>query len=149
MTNLLRIAAAVALLLADPTNTVVVVSAQPQKAHQRRIPHRPDRPSIREMVEQKYARQEEHLTNMIAQKQGMIEDHVSGRKLLGGGDEELARHQRHLKGLHRKLVGAKNKDPQMLKIEIEEEIKLQERMMKGEFIWTPGSDELVLREDNE
>jgi len=33
----------------------------------------------------------------------------------------------------------------MVKLEIEHEIELQERMLAGEFIWTPGSDELVLK----
>ena len=33
----------------------------------------------------------------------------------------------------------------MLKLEIEQEIELQERMMKGEFIWTPGAEDLVLK----
>ena len=36
---------------------------------------------------------------------------------------------------------------QMLKLEIEQEIELQERMMKGEFSWTPGAEDLVLKED--
>jgi len=36
---------------------------------------------------------------------------------------------------------------QTLKLEIEQEIELQERMMKGEFSWTPGAEDLVLKED--
>ncbi|KAL7537436.1 hypothetical protein ACHAWF_005763 [Thalassiosira exigua] len=112
--------------------------------HQRRIPHRPDRPSIREMVTKKYERQEELLTNMIKHRQAGIDDHLSGRKLLS--DKDYEQHQQHIKGLHRKLAAAKQKDPEMLKIEIEHEIELQEKMMAGEFIWTPGSDELVLKD---
>ena len=34
----------------------------------------------------------------------------------------------------------------MRKLEIEHEIELQEKMMHGEFIWTPGGEELVLKE---
>mmetsp|Transcript_14179 Transcript_14179/g.21386 ORF Transcript_14179/g.21386 Transcript_14179/m.21386 type:complete len:139 (+) Transcript_14179:66-482(+) len=111
--------------------------------HQRRILHRPDQPSIREMVTQKFERQEELLTSIIQQQQAKVDDHLSGRKLLD--DEEFAHHQRHIKGLKRKLYATKQKDPELVKLEIEHEIELQERMLEGEFIWTPGSDELVLK----
>mmetsp|Transcript_5261 Transcript_5261/g.8994 ORF Transcript_5261/g.8994 Transcript_5261/m.8994 type:complete len:138 (-) Transcript_5261:21-434(-) len=136
MTKLLH-AAAVVLLFSGP-------ALAQEFQHQRRIPHRPDRPSIREMVTQKYERQEELLTNMMKQRQAAVDDHLSGRKLLG--DEEFARHQRHVKGLHRKLAAAKQKDPQLVKLEIEHEIELQEKMMAGEFIWTPGAEDLVLKD---
>merc|ERR1719203_1809188 len=115
-----------------------------ERPHQRRIPHRLDRPSIREQVIKKYERQEEMLTNMILQRQAAVDDHLSGRKLLD--EKELSRHQLHVKGLQRKLAGAKQKDPKMRALEIEHEIELQEKMMAGEFIWTPGSDELVLKD---
>merc|ERR1719253_2390359 len=118
MTKLILLAAAAAVLISSP------VIAQ-ERAHQRRIPHRPDRPSIREMVTQKFERQEKLLTNMLKQRQETIDDHISGRKLLD--DEEFSRHQRHIKGLHRKLATTKQKDPQLLKLEIEHEIELQER----------------------
>lgn len=133
-------AAALALLLSGGVPTL---AQQQERPHQRRVLHRPDRPSIREQVTQKYERQEELLTNMIEQRRLKLDDHISGRKLLD--DEEFDRHQRHMKGLQRKLYAARQKDPQTLKLEIEHEIELQERMMEGEFIWTPGSDELVLK----
>eukprot|EP00584_Thalassiosira_punctigera_P009009 CAMPEP_0172526176 /NCGR_PEP_ID=MMETSP1067-20121228/1143_1 /TAXON_ID=265564 ORGANISM="Thalassiosira punctigera, Strain Tpunct2005C2" /NCGR_SAMPLE_ID=MMETSP1067 /ASSEMBLY_ACC=CAM_ASM_000444 /LENGTH=139 /DNA_ID=CAMNT_0013309625 /DNA_START=45 /DNA_END=464 /DNA_ORIENTATION=+ len=138
MTKQILHAGAMALLLSG------FLALAQERPHQRLIPHRPDRPSIREMVTQKYERQEEMLTNMIEQRQAKLDDHLSGRKLLG--DEELARHQRHVRGLHRKLYAAKNKDPALKKLEIEHEIELQERMLAGEFTWTPGSDELVLKD---
>ncbi|KAL9189199.1 hypothetical protein ACHAXT_011689 [Thalassiosira profunda] len=121
------------------------MAAAQERPHQRRIPHRPDRPSIREMVERKYERHEETLTNILKQRQAAVDDHLSGRKLLQS-DEELEKHQKHIKGLHRKLAAHRQKDPEILKLEMEEEMKLQERMLAGEFIWTPGSDELVLKE---
>ncbi|KAL7541427.1 hypothetical protein ACHAXR_011271 [Thalassiosira sp. AJA248-18] len=136
MTKILQVTA-LALLFSCPALAQEV-------PHQRTVPHRPDRPSIREMVTQKYERQEEVLSKMLKQRQTAVDNHLSGRKLLG--DEEFAQHQRHVKGLHRKLAAAKQKDPQLLKLEIEHEIELQEKMMAGEFIWTPGSDELVLKE---
>lgn len=115
-----------------------------QEQHQRRIPHRPDQPSIKEMVTKKYEGLEGFLTNMIRQRQATIDAHLSGRKLLN--DEELTRHHNHVKGLHRKLAGHKQKDPELIQLEIEHEIELQEKMLKGEFIWTPGADDLILKE---
>ena len=44
------------------------------------------------------------------------------------------------------MAGHQQKDPAMRKLEIEHEIELQEKMMHGEFIWTPGGEELVLKE---
>ena len=38
--------------------------------------------SIREMVTEKYNRQEEYLTGMIKQRQEAVDDHISGRKLM-------------------------------------------------------------------
>mmetsp|Transcript_5107 Transcript_5107/g.9279 ORF Transcript_5107/g.9279 Transcript_5107/m.9279 type:complete len:92 (+) Transcript_5107:232-507(+) len=67
--------------------------------------------SIREMVTQKYERQEELLTNIIKQQQVKVDDHLSGRKLLD--EEEFAHHQRHIQGLQRKLYATKQKDPQV------------------------------------
>ena len=108
-------AAIAALLLSGPT-------AAQERPHQRRIPHRPDRPvsarcrcvtcsirchdqqpqplipfshiqsihllaqSIREMVERKYERHEETLTNILKQRQAAVDDHLSGRKLLQSGE---------------------------------------------------------------
>lgn len=136
MTKLTLLAAAAAVLISSP------VIAQ-ERVHERRIPHRPDRPSIREMVTEKYERQEELLSSMIKQRQATVNDHISGRKLMD--DEEFHQELKHIKGLHRKLAAAQQKDPAMLKLEIEQEIELQERMMKGEFIWTPGAEDLVLK----
>lgn len=95
--------------------------------------------SIREMVTKKFEGHEELLTNMIKQRQGAVDDHLSGRKLLNDevsqlccismgahcpllllfihglhhfpSLQELARHQTHLKGLQRKLAAHKQKDP--------------------------------------
>lgn len=111
--------------------------------HTRRIPNRPDRPSIREMVTEKYEKREEVLSGMLKQRQLALDDHRSGRKLLS--DEELARHETHVRGLHRKLTAARQKDPSVMQLEIEEEIKLQERMLAGEFRWVPGEG-MVLKE---
>ena len=101
--------------------------------------------TIREQVTKRYENQGEFLTNMISQRQSKVDDHHAGRHLLA--DEELAQHERHIAGFRRKLEAHKRKDPAMVKLEIEAEIELQEKMMRGEFSWTPGSDELVLKED--
>lgn len=63
--------------------------------------------------------------------------------------QDLHQELKHIKGLHRKLAAARQKDPETRKLEIEQEIELQERMLEGEFIWTPGADELVLKERND
>eukprot|EP00970_Alexandrium_tamarense_P006267 scaffold1059_cov196-Alexandrium_tamarense.AAC.8 len=66
---------------------------------------------------------------MLKQRQDAVDDHHAGRRLLE--DKELARHQHHIKGIHRKLAGIRNKDP-------------KEKMMAGEFNWTPEG--LVLKD---
>ena len=45
------------------------------------------------MVTQKYERQEELLTNMMKQRQAAVDDHLSGRKLLG--DEVRRKAMKH------------------------------------------------------
>ena len=123
---------------------VLLTSASAQEfVHQKRVPYHPDRPTAREMVTEKFARREEILTGMLEQRQASLAEHESGRKLLS--DEELTRHNNHINSLERKLAVHRNKDPKILQLEIEEEIKLYEKMMHGEeFLWT--SDGMILKE---
>jgi len=76
--------------------------------HQRRIPQRPDRPSVREMVIKKYEMREEVLKQALKHREQALADHKSGRKLMS--DEEHVRHLQQVKGIHRKLAGIRNKD---------------------------------------
>lgn len=103
--------------------------------------------SIREMVTERHEKREEVLSGMLKQRQLALDDHKSGRKLLS--DEELLRHETHVRGLHRKLAAARQKDPSIMQLEIEEEIKLQERMLAGEFRWVPGEGMVLKEEYNE
>jgi Ni/Co efflux regulator RcnB len=75
MTKILSAAAAVAMVLAVP-------ALAQDFQHQRRIPHRPDRPSIRETVTKRFNEREEHLTRMLKQRQDAVDDHHAGRRLL-------------------------------------------------------------------
>ena len=62
-------------------------------------------------------------------------------------DTEYNRHLNLIQGLQRKLAALEMKDPEMVQLEIEEEILLQERMLEGEFLWDMERGELVLRDD--
>mmetsp|Transcript_4274 Transcript_4274/g.9522 ORF Transcript_4274/g.9522 Transcript_4274/m.9522 type:complete len:135 (-) Transcript_4274:252-656(-) len=110
--------------------------------HQRRIPQRPDRPSVREMVIKKYEMREEVLKQALKHREQALADHKSGRKLMS--DEEHVRHLQQVKGIHRKLAGIRNKDKAIRDLEIESEIERHQRMMEGEFYWT--HDGLVLKD---
>ena len=111
--------------------------------NQKRFPSHPNHKSARELIEEKYARHEEILTGMIEQRQAELADHESGRKLLS--EDEVNHRVNHIGSLQRKLVGHQAKDPKTLQLEIEEEIKLYEKMMYGEeFQWT--SEGMILKE---
>ncbi|KAL7476063.1 hypothetical protein ACHAW6_001944 [Cyclotella cf. meneghiniana] len=107
--------------------------------HQRRIPHNPGRPSAREFVNEKFSRREATLKAMIEQRQASIDEHDSGRKLL----TDQARSS-SIFLLKRRLSVHINKDPKTLRLEIEHEIELYQKMMEGEFVWTSGG--MILKE---
>ncbi|KAL7433151.1 hypothetical protein ACHAXM_004527 [Skeletonema potamos] len=99
-----------------------------------------------------------HLERHLTELQSIITNHESGRKLLST-EEEYHRHLKFVHGLQRKLAmlttttttnnNEQKKDPKMEALVIEEEIRLQERMLVGEFLWDMENGELVLKEENE
>lgn len=110
--------------------------------HHRKIPHRPDRKSVREQVTERYDRREEIWTQTLEHRQSSLDDHVSGRKLLS--DEELNQHRRQIQGIKRKLAVAKHADASTREFDIEHDIEMHQRMMEGDFIWT--HEGLVLKD---
>mmetsp|Transcript_27018 Transcript_27018/g.45939 ORF Transcript_27018/g.45939 Transcript_27018/m.45939 type:complete len:149 (-) Transcript_27018:124-570(-) len=145
MTMSLRKIATMATAAAAVLSQAVAQEEQERNFHKRHIPHRPDRPSIREQVTQKHANRRHHLQRHLSQLQSTISEHTSGRNLLS--DEDYDRHLKFVQGLHRKLAALEDKDPRIAQLEIEEEIELHEKMLEGEFLWDMERGELVLKDD--
>ena len=97
---------------------------------------------------ERHANRRHHLERHLSQLQTTLSEHNSGRKLLS--DEEYTKHVNFANGLQRKLAVLNvEKDPRIVQLEIEEEIRLQEKMLEGEFLWDMERGELVLKDDLE